>query len=172
MYKPVSNFNGNKTSICSQVEAGKIITEKLYCCSKDAVNCFPSSDCIGNYEVAQCHNLNKFDACKRTDVAAIQVCGGLQNSIICLSVDTTSKNYSDYYRFYKAVEWIVNRNSEAETNNITVCDDGTSYHPCNTSNPNGTIANLTCSDLFQNEHRCNWRNITNGQILADIPRKP
>ncbi|CAG8633295.1 9493_t:CDS:2 [Ambispora gerdemannii] len=174
MYKPISNFSGNKTSICSQVEAGKIIADKLYCCAKDNKNCSLSSDCVGsNYQVAKCHNLNTLDACKRTDLAAIQVCGGLKNSLFCLSVDAVAKeNESDYYRFPKASEWMVNRTTEAETNIITVCDDGTSYRPCNTSNPIGTIANLTCGDLFQNEHRCQWRNITNGQILADIPRKP
>ncbi|CAG8564485.1 10571_t:CDS:1 [Ambispora gerdemannii] len=173
MFKPISNSSGNRTSICSQVETGKIIANKLYCCAKDNKNCSLTSDCFGNnFEVAQCHTLNNFDACKRTDLAAIQVCGGLQNSLLCLSVDTSSKNYTEYYRFPKAAEWIVNRSSEAETNNITVCDDGTSYRPCNTSNPNGTIANLTCGDLFQSEHRCNWRNITNGEVIADLPRKP
>ncbi|CAG8564523.1 10573_t:CDS:1, partial [Ambispora gerdemannii] len=174
MYKPVSNFNGNKTSICSQVEAGKIIAGKLYCCAKDNKNCsLSSSDCIGsNNEVAQCDNLNTLDACKRTDSAAIQVCGGLQNSLFCLSVDAMGRRDPDYYRFPKAAEWMVNRSTVAESSNITVCDDETSYHPCNTSNPIGTVANLTCGDLFQNEHRCQWRNTTYRQILADLPRKP
>ncbi|CAG8647397.1 6708_t:CDS:2, partial [Ambispora gerdemannii] len=121
MYKPVSNYNGNKTSICSQVEAGKIIVDNLYCCAKDNKNCsLSSSDCVGNnYEVAQCHNLYNLDACTRTD----------------LTITAFSKLL-------------------------------------NGCTPTGTVADFACENLFQSEHRCNWQNITNGQMLASIPRNP
>ncbi|CAG8517738.1 9672_t:CDS:2 [Ambispora gerdemannii] len=153
MYKPISSYNGIKSTICSQVEVGKIIADKLYCCYKDNKNCSLSSDCVGgNYEVAQCHNLNKLDACKRTDLAAIQVCGSLQNSLFCLSMDAIGRRDPNYYHFPKAAEWMMNRSTEVESNVITVCDDGTSYRPWNNSNPIG-VANLTCGDLFQSEHQ-------------------
>ncbi|CAG8634421.1 10811_t:CDS:1 [Ambispora gerdemannii] len=176
MYKPISNFDGIKSPICGQVEARKISNDELYCCSKNTKNCYPfSSDCFGSdYQVAQCHNLTRLDACKRTDLAAVQVCGGLQNSLFCLSVDAISRRDTDYNRFSKAAEWIVNRSTEAESNNITVCDDGTSYQPCNDGTPNGTIAILSCGDLFKSELRCNWSNLTinDGKKIADLPRKP
>ncbi|CAG8515797.1 1390_t:CDS:2 [Ambispora gerdemannii] len=63
-------------------------------------------------------------------------------------MDTIGRRDPDYYCFPKAAEWMLN------------------------SNPIGTVANLTCGDLFQSEHRFNWRNITNGELIVSLPRKP
>ncbi|CAG8564505.1 10572_t:CDS:2 [Ambispora gerdemannii] len=61
--------------------------------------------------------------------------------------------HTKYYRFPKVAEWMVNRGTEAESNIITVYDYGDIYRSCNTSNSIGTVANLTCENLLQNEHR-------------------
>ena len=90
MYKPISNYNNpenpsQKSSLCSQVEAGEITTDQLLCCPNDAVNktgkCVDySSNCTSSdNRIAKCHNLTNFDACRRTnnqtDVNAVRVCG-------------------------------------------------------------------------------------------------
>ncbi|CAG8660473.1 12671_t:CDS:2 [Ambispora leptoticha] len=179
MYRPISNFdNTPKSVICSQAQTGKISLDQLYCCSSKDCSTY-SSSCIS--QAAQCQDITRLDACKRADydVMSAQVCGGFQKGFFCLSVDTSSKNYENYYRFPEAVKWMVNRTTVEESKSITVCDDGTNYKTCNititnstTSIPHEVVAVTICGDIFQRDYECKWYNVTGGTINAILPRKP
>ena len=166
MYKPISNSN-EKSLICKQVEEGKINPEQLYCCEKDFNTCSPySSSCVTgpskDNEVAKCYNIGSydaFDACRRTDANAAHVCGW-KDSLFCISTSVLQHVEEPRYTgFNEGVKWMVSRsNLEESFNNATACDYGKGYQLCNDTS--GSVAYLTCGDLFTDKYDCFWFNNT------------
>ncbi|RHZ70618.1 hypothetical protein Glove_269g22 [Diversispora epigaea] len=178
-HKFISNYDNNTSAICSQIEKdeNKIEAGKLYCCSiKDKSCTLYTSDsvCIGSdFEISKCYNTTAYDPCQRTDHDATKVCGGVPNSFFCMSSTSRTTKDTNYYRLPEAVKWIVNRSSVIDSKVISVCDNGIDFTSCNESSlPNGTIAQLTCGDLFQNAYNCSWTNWTDNALIARIERKP
>lgn len=137
------------TTICSELKNGKVEIGKHYCCSKENCTLYTSSCTGSNYEISLCHNISTYGPCRRTDYNAAQACGGLQDYSLCISSPTKTILDASFYRLSDAVKYIVNRSTEEDSREITVCDNGIGFSPCNeTSVPSGTIAFVTCGDLY------------------------
>ncbi|CAG8468102.1 14837_t:CDS:2 [Funneliformis caledonium] len=177
MYRPITNcsyelYYNEKSLICSIIEENKerVPSDKLLCCNKEERSCSAySSGCFVPNEIVQCHNLTTFDACKRNDSVALNVCGGLQDSLFCLTAGG-SKDDPQYTKLYfpEAIEWILSRNKLEESNEVAVCyDQVQGYQLCNsTGNP---TANFTCGDVFQEGcNECNWKSIIGSNVRRFI----
>ncbi|CAG8671295.1 12924_t:CDS:1 [Funneliformis mosseae] len=173
MYRPITDcdYEHNyyeKSLICKKLEENKkqIIPDKLMCCNKKENNCSAyTKDCFEPDVIVQCHNLTTLDACRRNDITALQVCGGLQGGLYCLTTGgaVNDPQYTQLY-FPEAIEWMVSRNKLEESKESTVCyDQVQGYQLCNsTGNP---TANFTCGDLFQEGcNKCTWKS-SGGSIL-------
>jgi hypothetical protein len=120
----------NKSRICKEAEAGKNIIDQTYCCPKDKdCSSYLRDDCLSGSEITRCHNVTLFEACKRNDSSIVQVCGGLQNGLFCLSAEVSRKDPT-YTRFPEALEWMIDRHTVSDSGNVTVCDDGVHYQLC------------------------------------------
>ncbi|CAI2175734.1 10434_t:CDS:1 [Funneliformis geosporum] len=170
MYRPITNCiyeHNEKSVICKLIEQNKkITTNELLCCNKKENSCSAySSGCFEPEEVVQCHNLTALDACRRNDTLALQVCGGLRDSLFCLTAGAAVED-PQYTRlhFPEAIELMVSRNKLEESKEATFCNNqDRNYQLCNsTANP---TTNFTCGDLFQGGcNQCTWKSST-GTII-------